>query len=122
MSPSALAWKPSVDRRTRRSEAPSAAARHYLDRVRERCAADRIVLAEGDAILAESSREAASSPVALAKVGREIVDGLLDAGWDDTDVFAHEIRIGERGCVLVSVGHRVDRVKTVAADLTRILA
>jgi hypothetical protein len=123
MSPTALAWKPSVDRRAYRSDAPSVAARIYLDRVRARCGLEQVVLAEGETIVAVSSPETECVGGAmLARIGRDIVLGESSAGLEGADVFAHAVHIGRRACVLVSVGQRVDRVRTVAADLTRILA
>jgi len=120
MSPRALAWKPTFDRRTHRSTHASTAARLYLERVVERCSLEAIALRSRESN--EISVRVGSEGLPLEQIGVSVLDGDTNAGSDDMDVFAHAVTIGNEECVLVSAGGRVDRVKTIASDLSRILA
>ena len=125
MSPRALAWKPTTERRTRRSTHASTAASLYLERVRERCALDAIALRSRDSggiSVRVASEISGTDGSALAQIGVGVLDGDVNAGIEGMDVFAHAVTIGSEECVLVSAGGRVDRVKTIASDLSRILA
>ena len=123
MSPRALAWKPTFDRRTHRSTHASTAARLYLERVAERCALEAIALrSRGSSGISVRVGSDFSEGLLLEQIGVSVLDGDTNAGSEDMDVFAHAVTIGNEECVLVSAGGRVDRVKTVASDLSRILA
>jgi len=123
MSPRALAWKPTFDRRTQRSTHASTAATLYLERVLERCSLEAIALrsraASGISVRVGSDT---FERLPLEQIGVSVLDGDTNAGAEDVDVFAHAVTIGNEECVLVSAGGRVDRVKTIASDLSRILA
>ncbi len=117
MSPRSLAWKPFRDRRARRAHAPLLAAEYYLERVRERCGLPAIVLADGRDVLAG----AGDGLSRLAEAGATVLGGG-DATLDDADFFAHAVTIAGRSCVLASLGGRVDRVRRLEADLSRIFS
>lgn len=117
MSPRSLAWKPSADRRRRRTKNPSLAASYYLSEVRERCSIEAIVLAEDARALsgAGDGLEDLASAGSLAVEGNEI-------DLDGVDYYAHRIDVGARTFVLATRGRRVDRLREVERDLSRIFS
>jgi len=127
MSPTTLAWRPSVDtstseRRRERSLNPATAASLYLETVLRRCVLDALVVADADGgiVAYASTARSAVEPRSLARVAGAVAYGEADAGIDEVDVYAHRMDVAGRSLVLVSAGSRGDRVRVVASDLSRI--
>ncbi len=109
---------PFHDRRVRRAHSPLLAVGYYLDRVRERCDLPAIVVSDGTDVLAGSGVDID----ALAAAGASMLGGDTERTLGDEDFFAHNVTIGGRASILTSRGGRVDRVRKLEADITRILA
>ena len=128
MSPSALAWKPARDRRVRRTGSPTVDTQCYLEGVLERCSLDAIILAQiggpdgGRRLVGSAGRpDASCSSAELERAAGALERGDEDAGLDGVDLFAHTFASAGRSYLIATAGKRIDRVRTVIADVSRIL-
>lgn len=111
MSPRQLAWKATLDRRTRRAHSPLLAAEYYLDAVRARSNAGGIALLSGNDLIAKCGAGA-----------NAIIEAMQGAGSEVIDIFLHAIQVHGQTMLLGTLDRRVGSVRAVEADLNRIFA
>jgi len=120
------------ERRHRRADVPAEALRLYLDSVAERarragrCLSALVLCDETGWLVGSLAGDRELDLPRVAAVGRWCAAGLGPLGDEleatgGEDLFAHPLPLHGRALTLTSVGARVRSVRTVAADVARIL-